>query len=63
MAGSGLTVLAHWLASGPDAKPGHIRKYDPGLLLKNGTKLDAGSQIQHIRSGLILAAMTVTGRN
>ena len=43
--------------------PGHpdrIRvgfvQYDPCLLWKNGTESDAGSRIQHIRSGPILAA-------
>ena len=54
--------LAKPWAGHPDQIQASFAQYDPGLLLKNGTKLDAGSQIQHIRSGLILAAMTVTGR-
>ena len=37
--------------------------HDPCLRWKNGTKLDAGSQIRHIQSGPIMAIMAVTGCN
>ena len=60
-------ILAHRLASGPDAfgqnltRPSRqiqasFAQYDLGLFGKNRTELDTGSQIWHIQSDCILAA-------
>ena len=64
-------ILAHQLASGPDAfgqnlpRPSRsifYNNYGPGLLWKNGTESDVGSQIQP-NSGCMLAVMVITGHN